>query len=190
MMMAELRERTKDLHRRTESAVDLLNRLSSIDSYIQLLSRFHGLYSPLESRIESAAQNQAIDFNLVSRRKSHLLVEDLITLGQSEDVIRRIPICPQLPDLTIFDRALGCLYVLEGSTLGGQIICREVHNRLGLTAETGCRFFTGYGERTASTWREFCNWVDSYSQEHPDARENMILAAEETFRRFGEWIAC
>lgn len=190
MIMTQLRERTRDLHRRTESAVDLMNRLDSVDSYTRLLCRFYGLYAPLECCISTVATDRANNLNLQERRKSRFLLEDLGRLGLSSDEISQIPTCKDLPELKSLDEALGCLYVLEGSTLGGQIIRREVESRLGLTAETGCRFFTGYGDRTGIAWREFCEHLNSYAEEHPGAQEKIVSAAEETFQRFGEWVAC
>ena len=190
MIMMELREQTKDLHRRTETSVDLMKRLHSKEAYVQLLSRFHGFYLPLEDRISSVLASEIPGLNLEERTKAHLLVIDLIALGKSEDEIASMPICDQLRPTNSIGHALGCLYVLEGSALGGQFIRREVERRLGFTSEQGCRFFTGQGDLTASAWRAFCNTLDSYADEHPHTQNNILFAAEETFKRFGEWVSC
>ena len=43
---------------------------------------------------------------------------------------------------------LGAMYVMEGSTLGGQLIARHVELVLGLTAGQGNAHFRGHNERT------------------------------------------
>lgn len=41
------------------------------------------------------------------------------------------------------------MYVLEGATLGGQIISRSLGGRFGLTPQTGLRFCSSYGAQAA-----------------------------------------
>ena len=50
---------------------------------------------------------------------------------------------------------LGRMYVMEGSTLGGQYIARHVEETLGLSSGEGNSYFRGYGEATGERWREF-----------------------------------
>ena len=59
-----------------------------------------------------------------------------------ETALQRIP-TPNSDSL-----AFGCLYVMEGATLGGQVIGRHVRQTLGVTPETGGRFHAAYGDRT------------------------------------------
>lgn len=51
--------------------------------------------------------------------------------------------------------AFGMLYVIEGSTLGGQYIARNINARFGLDAAHGLAFFHGDGPRTGALWRDF-----------------------------------
>lgn len=190
MIMLELKERTKDLHKRTEQAVNLFSRLSSTESYTHLISRLYGFYSPIEGQLTQIIGDHIPDLRMQERLKLPSLTADLRALGRSAEQISATPQCPRIPQLESVPDAMGCLYVLEGSTLGGQIIRREAESRLGLNPESGCRFYTGYGNRTGDMWRVFCSQVDRYADEHPAAREQITAAAEETFRRFGEWVAC
>jgi heme oxygenase len=64
-----------------------------------------------------------------------------------------------------------------------------VADQLSLTAEHGCAFFNGYGERTTPAWREFGDAVTKYAADHPTATDEIVATASETFRRFGEWVA-
>jgi heme oxygenase len=71
----------------------------------------------------------------------------------------------------------GVLYVIEGSTLGGQIIVRHLERNLGLTRESGARFFHGYGADTEAHWQEFCVWLETLS-----LQDNQIERAEQAAR--------
>jgi heme oxygenase len=50
--------------------------------------------------------------------------------------------------------AVGCLYVLEGATLGGQFISRHLAT-LGIGPANGGLFFHGYGAKTGEMWKSF-----------------------------------
>jgi heme oxygenase len=92
-----------------------------------------------------------------------------------------------LPEVGSLGQALGCLYVMEGSTLGGRFIARRLHEHLGLTPASGAAFFHGYGEETGSRWKAFQQALVRYSA----ATENefaVIGAAEETFSKFEKWL--
>jgi heme oxygenase len=62
-----------------------------------------------------------------------------------------------MPVLQNAASALGSLYVMEGSTLGGRIIEKNLLLRLRLLPETGGSYFAGYGKRTGQMWRDFLN---------------------------------
>lgn len=190
-IMTELKARTRQLHRETEIAVDLINRLRSKESYADLLSRFYGLYAPLEVRLGTITGWEAIGINLAERAKAGLIPRDLEALGWTTSRISEIPICHSLPRITALGEALGCLYVIEGSTLGAQHIRLAVENQLGLTADHGCSFFNGYGsERTAAMWRAFGVSAEAYQEAHPESADEVVSAACDTFALVKEWVAC
>lgn len=56
---------------------------------------------------------------------------------------------------------VGYLYVKQGATLGGQVLCRALHRSLGLTPERGLRFFSGFGEQTRQNWLYFLLYLDN-----------------------------
>ena len=54
----------------------------------------------------------------------------------------------RIPTLNSDNLAFGCLYIMEGASLGGQVIGQHVRQTLGATPETGGRFYAAYGDRT------------------------------------------
>jgi heme oxygenase len=55
--------------------------------------------------------------------------------------IENLPLCGNVQHLETIPEAPGCLYVLEGSTLGGRIITRHVKEILPVDETRGCTFF-------------------------------------------------
>lgn len=76
--------------------------------------------------------------------------------------------------------AFGAIYVMEGATLGGQVVARHVIPALGLTATAGCRYFAGYGGRTGERWRDTANAIARYSAA-ADAADRIVQGAQDTF---------
>lgn len=183
MILQLLRGVTAALHERVERTVDIPRHLGSLPAYTAMLARFHGFYAPLEDRLAGIGGYESVGLNIAGRRKAHLIRDDLRALGHEA----ALPICSTLPAVATFADALGCLYVLEGSTLGGQFIRREVAARLGLTPDHGCAFFAGYGERTGAMWKAFGTAVTAHADGHPEDRDAIVAAATDTFTRLDEW---
>lgn len=188
MILGLLKERTLRLHERIERTVDLPARLDSVGRYAALLARFHGYYAPLEERLAGAGL-AAAGVDLGARCKAELLRADLAALGAGADAIGALPRCPDLPAVAGAADGLGCLYVLEGATLGGQVARREVERRLGLVPGRGCSFFGSYGERVGPMWREFCRALEGYAAAAPGAADRIVGAACATFAGLDRWVA-
>ena len=148
------------------------------------LNGFFGFWAPVEERLSNLRTLRDPDLALHSRLKSSLLKEDLLILGGDPAAVRQ---CENLPRLDTFLQGLGCLYVLEGSTLGSQIISRRLKETLQLNERNGASFFNAYGESTGARWMEFKGFV-STSVKSEDA-DNIIEAARETFMCFYEWLS-
>jgi heme oxygenase len=113
------------------------------------------------------------------QRKTPLLIADLDVLGARAPA--QLPLCTELPELFSAAQVLGCLYVLEGATLGGQVISRHLRTTLGIGPETGGRLFHGYGEQTAAHFRAFSASLVAFGREHGQ-KDSMVQSAIATFR--------
>lgn len=182
---ATLKAETQSLHEQVERHLRLETRLASIDSYAATLARFLGLYRPLEDRL---ARVQGLGVDLHDRRKTHLLIADLTALGWPRSRIDEVSDASVLPSIDTPTAAFGVLYVMEGATLGSQYIRRAVQERLCLTAENGCAFFSAYGDRLGERWRDFKSALDRHAACSEDVAE-MVAYAQQTFRAFDEWLS-
>lgn len=183
MLSERLKEETHKAHIGVEKLIiPRLKKLDSNTSYAQLLNVFYGYFHPVEHQIEQHI-NEDILFDIDERRKSGSLLNDLYSLG----AIQLPQTSSDLPKIDCIADALGAMYVLEGSTLGGQFISKMIAEKLGLTSENGISFFSGYGADTSSKWSNFKDVIDNYSG-HKTAEDEVIKAANETFTKFKTWI--
>lgn len=151
-VLEHLRQATRPAHERLETRLDIFNRLRDIPARRALLARFLGFYRPQESAL--APYLDAVPgFDFARRRKSDILRHDLQTLGLDRDSIAALP-CDFPVTLQDEAEAFGLCYVMEGATLGGAVITKQLEKH-GIAA-TGLTFFHSYGKDTGEMWRQFC----------------------------------
>jgi len=179
--MSALRDATHDLHERLEASFPWEQAFASGENYVRLLRALHELVRPADEAI--AAQLTGEGPLATQRRRATWIVEDLRRLGVEPS---RAP--AQAADFRFVNspgRALGCLYVLEGSALGAQYLSRQLQARLGITPETGGRYLGAYGDRTGERWNGFREWANGELQS-PELLNEAIFASLRTFERFSE----
>ena len=187
MAFDALKRGTQDLHLRVEQAVNIESVCGGLHTYRALLTRLLGYYEPLEHRLSGFDWEQAgLDFP--ARRKSAWLRQDLACLGVSEAAQANLPRCTELPRPSSMAAALGAMYVLEGATLGGQVILRMIDKNLQLSAPRGAGFHAGYGPHNGSMWLSFK--AAATSQLDSSARvEEAVHTARETFMTYETWLS-
>jgi heme oxygenase (biliverdin-IX-beta and delta-forming) len=179
-----LKRSTADIHQLIERRVPVFREDFNLQDYAQLVEQFFGFWAPVEERLAKLAALRDPDLAIENRFKSSLLKADLMLLGRDPATVRQ---CARLPRLDTFLQGLGCLYVLEGSTLGGQIISRRLKERLQLSEGSGASFFNAYGGLVGARWMEFKRFVSaSVTPEHAGL---VVEAARETFLCFYDWLA-
>jgi heme oxygenase len=187
MILQRLKCETRAQHKRLELGLDLLNDHVTGQRYDALLQGFYGFYAPLENRLLHRPEWHTLRFDAFSRRKMPLLQRDFENRGFSPEQIGALPVCSTLPDVSTFPQVLGCLYVLEGSTLGGQILARHFAQILDINAEHGAAFFCSYGEHVGAMWRCFGEMLTAQAISH--TIENQIIdAARDTFETLEAWL--
>lgn len=184
-ILLQLKHETSAHHRRLETEADIWATLSSPARYRRLISRMFGIYFALEPRLQRV-QGLATYLPDISRRwKIPMLEADLRVLGVVPQTYSEIPVTPDFPHVAA---AFGCLYVLEGSTLGGQLISRQIHAELGLTPEHGCRFFSSYGANVGQMWRMFGQSLESFAAANDARQRDIVDSAVKTFEFFFHWL--
>ncbi len=162
-----------------------MQSICTVGAYRELLEDFYGVVWPLEAQLLDSAELAEWLPDLRERMRAPALQDDLAVLGRP--CLDAVPLAP-VPRLSSVAARFGCLYVLEGSTLGGQIISRQVNEDLKYTPENGCSFFGGRGPATGRMWSAFRGALESYAASHAETQTEIIRAASATFDAFGGWI--
>lgn len=181
-----LKQATKAAHGRLESHLPLLNDSLTIQHYGRLLRTFFGFYVPLESSMDEC-DTPFLEPDLAARKKSWWLLDDLLSLGESHHTIGALPLCQEIPIMACQADVLGALYVVEGATLGGQVILQSLRRSLGRSADRHARFFTSYGPRVPQMWVAFLRILEAAA--HNSTQERRIMeSACRTFASFERWL--
>jgi heme oxygenase len=180
-----LREGTAPLHRQTEQLLGLPGSIGSAAVYGAWLGRFLGLYEPLESGWRPHPEWDGLGIKLSARTHAARLRQDLAALGVAADFVPRADI----PTPASFAHALGEMYVLEGATLGGHLIARDLRARLGPPIAGATCFFDGRGRALGPMWQTFRAALDAFGQTRPQDRALVLAGAQDAFRALLAWFA-
>jgi heme oxygenase len=181
---ARLRRATVEQHRRLDRGLGyLLSDQLSLPRYVDLLAALFGFYAPLEEGL-SRCQGASPSFRLPIVFRADLLQRDLRAFGRPTE---HLPRPTGVPAITTIDRAAGVIYVLEGASLGGQVIARGLSRCLGIGPENGAAFFTGRGAHTAARWKQVVAWLEERGRDARGGAE-VVAAACETFGALSSWL--
>jgi heme oxygenase len=179
LLSDQLKISTNAPHQELERTLIMRMRaMQTLEDYITLLQVFYSFFGALEGRISSYIGGTELPDHL-QRRKSESLATDIRALGGV------LPEKLALSDIPVIDdhlQAFGALYVMEGSTLGGQIISRMIAEQLGI-GDKGLSFFQSYGEHRSTMWATFKLTLNRQAANEAE-RERIITAAGATFRKF------
>ncbi len=189
MDLARLKAETATEHTATEETMPLMSTSLTVEDYIQVLRRLYYVVRAWDDWSDAHVPADLLPL-LQNRRRAPLLQADLDTLGwkTSEGSPAALRYAVQTMDDTAVPgdpRAvfLGRMYVMEGSTLGGQYIARHLEQQFRLPHGVGNSYFVGYGEQTGERWRQVREVLAALPDE--DA-ETVIRSAKNMFELFGE----
>jgi heme oxygenase (biliverdin-IX-beta and delta-forming) len=147
---SRLKSATADLHIEVESALGLNRITESLTAYSRALGVLFLVFDLAYKKLaDMDFQPFAIDFGSIGCRRDWLAA-DLQALAAALPAPQSLGF-----QLQTSGHGFGCLYVLEGSALGGRVISKRVKQTLGLGPATGGAYFHGLGQQTASHWSDF-----------------------------------
>ncbi|MBI6656865.1 biliverdin-producing heme oxygenase [Pseudomonas carnis] len=185
-LLETLRTGTGLLHVALEQRLPFFSERLDAQWYRRLLQAYYGFYQPMEAALYDSGLIPD-GYESALRLKTPTLVHDLHALGLTEHAIHALPRCTQLPVLDTPAACLGALYVLEGATLGGQVLRREMALRLNVNADNGGAFLNVYGAETGRRWKDFLDYLGRQPLD-TDAAVRAVMAARSTFSGFEQWL--
>lgn len=179
-----LRTGTTAEHDAVERALALLDPDLTRGPLAAVLDRLHGFWVAAEAGLDEWAARHGADADLLTwprRRRAALYATDLRSLGSPPEASE----VPHLPPVRSTDEALGRLYVLEGSTLGGVFIDRHLAGLPGLS-DVALRAFSPYGSETGAMWHAFRTATRGLVSSGGDPAA-VVGAARATFASLATW---
>lgn len=153
---------TRTLHRdldRHRVLTPLLGASVTLAQYQRALLAMHTVTGPVEDRIGHYVETQLLPFDYAAHRRVPDLSQDIRYFGLTPPE----PAWDGMP-ITSIGVLIGCLYVLEGSAMGGRVIFHRINKSLGVSALHGGRFFSCEGRRTDELWLDFWRFATTHCQ--------------------------
>lgn len=175
MLNLKIKEATKNGHQELEKTV--IFKLKAIENnldYADVLKYFYAYFKAAEGHIAAALPTSLAPYFATRRNASHV-EKDILDLGGNLDNLPEVA----LPHIENKNQAIGALYVLEGSIMGGPHIVKMLQHR-GIA--TGFNFFNGYGDQSQEKWAEFTTIINQEVAE--EDQQESINAALATFTAF------
>lgn len=176
-----LREATQPAHQRLEAALGLLDEPVSPRRIVRTLLGFHGFHVVWESALESVLPARITG----PRLKLALLERDLRRLGVPEESLSQGPRCRAARSLCRSEAAgAGSLYVMEGGTLGGQVIVRALAQTGWFPAQRPS-YWNPYGADTGRRWKETVAYLETLP---PHFADEAVASAIACFELLQSWL--
>ncbi len=160
------------------------------EGYRRHLEALHGFYGPLEAALAERLRGEVPALRAAQRWKLPLLEQDLAAFGHTAASLALLPRATRLPPLPGVPEALGGCYVLEGATLGGQLLLRHLTRHFVGQPVGTFAFFRAYGEQVGPMWKAFGEALTQASAEAASASfdTRVVQGAMDTFDAFEAWL--
>jgi heme oxygenase (biliverdin-IX-beta and delta-forming) len=156
IFLQQLRSKTASSHQLIEQnsmSQSLMSQDVTTDQYADYLKGMYGFVYGFEKMVFPLLKHHEL-LQIEDRRKAHFILDDLALMNHTAAY-------PYVSD-ELFKihyqtaaAALGGMYVLEGSTLGGQIISKHLSKVLGDSVVGKTTYLTAYAGQTGSKWKIF-----------------------------------
>jgi len=179
--LEKLRAATTDSHTGLEAlpvSVSIMNPAVTNKEYALYLGLMHDVVKDAEENIFPVVYKNVDGLDV--HPKAQFIEADLKTLGVVKTESLK-PLTQNLNAAAITPAfAFGVMYVIEGSSLGGRVILKNINGALGHDAENGAAYFSGYGAQTGSHWKAFLGALIQY-EEANNCEDEIIAGANFAF---------
>ena len=183
--LARLRGAMRPHHERIERVVDLMQPGLTPSAYQRFLERSYGFINACERALDH--DRAPAPLQLRQRLKTPLLFADLQALGLTASQIAALPEPSELPPIASWPDALGYCYVLEGSTLGGQVLSRHLSSTLAVPSGA-LTFLRSYEREVGPMWKTMLAVLEAALAEER-AEQPITESARSTFDLLARWHA-
>ncbi|RRJ89239.1 biliverdin-producing heme oxygenase [Flavobacterium macacae] len=181
-----LKAKTSEPHKQLEAlpiSMSIIAPTITVEEYALYLSLMHDVVQNLENDIYPILQEEIADLD--ERKKAQQILSDLKVAGSEKK--QTVSPFKNASEMSVAF-AMGIMYVVEGSTLGGRFILKNVQKNLGYNEEKGASYFSGYGNKTGSFWKKYLNSLTEFESK-TNSHEEIIAGADYAFRVIGKHLS-
>jgi heme oxygenase len=181
-LFQQLYAATKPAHRALERSLNLLKKPVTAARIERALKKFLGFHLVWESGF---ANSEIFTQLMVNRSRGRFAASDLQALGLSHEEIARVPVSEAAAALhRSAEITMGSLYVMEGSTLGGEVIAKALRAEPWVPPQ-GLLYFSPPNRDARSDWNELKTWAEARFA--PATWDLIEQGAQETFALMNTW---
>ena len=168
MLQEKLKTSTASSHDGLEKLMfvnSIMQRTLNVPQYRQILITNYIAHLHYEELIhQKISKEYAEILDLPKRKKTGALIADLrdVNLTQS-NLAKKFPsVEVSIPNESF---ALGAMYVLEGATLGGSVIVKQLLLNPNFPRDYSFNYYTIYGKELMPNWQKFVSVLNSLPEE-------------------------
>ena len=183
MIAGILRTETAKKHEALESSMfvnQIMNNSLDVDDYKKLLTINYIIHQKLENKLANMLDTELADeLEMDSRLKINALEKDLNYWQIDNLALPPLDFDLYVPEKNTAE-ILGALYVLEGATLGGNVIKKHIlANPNFKDHENGLNYYGVYGSSLGAKWKSFVTVLNNRVKE--EDYERCVNSANQTF---------
>lgn len=157
----------------------MLQSVNSPEDYEAFLKIIAGFLLPIEEILHHFPLKTLVP-DIEARKRSKDLLEDIRHYDKNWELMQTA----SLPPILSIYHAIGALYMLEGSTLGGPLIAKMIRKQTG--PDSALLYFENYQEERKSMWDNFRMALDQAAlQPHT---ETITASAIRCFTAYQKWL--
>ena len=162
MLSNFLKENTQKQHQLLEDKFNsnrIFEKSYSVDDYKRLIGLNYQFLLNYEKAIHEALSDDLKDkLDISSRLKLPIIIKDAENLGLHQNTTENTK------EITSEAEALGMLYVIEGASLGGNVIKKQLQKNPDFS-NVEFNYFGMYGEQIGTFWKNFTSTINTYFSE-------------------------
>ena len=169
MLQEKLKQHTATLHDQLEQLMyvnHIMQRTLTPLQYNKLLMINYLVHEAYEQRIfDAIGEDLAKKLNLPARSKLKALTADLASQHIDSQNFSKViaPLKAKIPDSAF---ALGAMYVLEGATLGGSVIVKQLKLNANFSPQKNFSYYGVYGAQLIPNWQQFLTVLNAIPEKN------------------------
>lgn len=181
-----LKEETYPFHKKLEEtkiSSKLAKAELSKDEYIFYLKTMESLHEELEPFIGAFRGFESMNLDPTKRCRLGLVRKDIEILGAQTNTSEEKNFdLSKLNSPLDFESAVGWLYVLEGSTMGGGFLAPRLSHFKNDNDEVATNYFLAYGKDTPIMWKEYVEFLDLVNENENIDNKKIVNASINLFK--------